>query len=306
MAIPAAGRYHYHTIVHTDRDGVWSGTADDDGSPSLLGSRPSVVVTDGRVTMTRRWSEILTPSTASTASFDAGQALRAVLRDGDRLACWRTGTGEIGVSVTRAGALVLGLGTLGGAPGGDITIDHDPRVEEVRLARQLQFLDQPGTQFVWLDPHRPSDLAARLLDLDGDLTGVKRLAIVVRSDDSAVSDELNRRTMLRPRLGLSSAMFLRAAERFASLEEWLHYGRGLSTERPRDLWLRIRRGSRECLVPQGRTATFDGWLVHVLRVHEPGIPGFLSQLGLVQTDTGVTEAILERSTSAVATGLTIG
>jgi hypothetical protein len=305
MAIPAAGRYHYHTVVHADRDGVWSGTADDDGSPSLLGCRPSVVVTNGRVTMTRRWSEILTQSTASTASFDAGEALRAVLRDGDRLACWRTGTGEIGVSVTRAGSLVLGLGTLGEAPGGDITIDHDPRVEEVKLARELRYLDLPGTQCVWLDPQRPSELASRLRELDGDCSGVDRLGIVVRSDDIAVVRELNRRTMWRPRPG-HSRMFLRAAERFSTLEEWLHYGRALSTERPHDLWLRIRRGSREGLVPEGRTATFDGWLVHVLRVHEPGIPGFLSQLGLVQTDTGVTQSVLERSTSAVATGLTIG
>jgi hypothetical protein len=144
MAIPGASRYHYHTVGHADCDGNWSGTADDDGSPSLLGSRPSVVVTNGRVTMTRRWAG----STASTASFDAGEALRAVLRDGDRLACWRDGTAEIGVSVTRAGSLVLGLGTLGGAPGGDITIDHDPRIEERPLAGELSYLDRPGTRFV--------------------------------------------------------------------------------------------------------------------------------------------------------------
>lgn len=306
MAIPGESCYHYHTVVHADRDGDWSGTADHDGSPSLLGSRPSVVVTNGRVTMTRRWSEILKRSTASTASFDAGEALRAVLRDGDRLACWRNGTAEIGVSVTRAGSLVLGLGTLGGAPGGDITIDHDPRVEERELAGHLRYLDRPGTHFVWLDPHRPRELASRLRELDGDFTGVNRLAIVVRSDDIAVSHELNWRTMGRHRSGLGATMFLRAAERFSTLEEWLHYGRALSTERPRDLWLRIRSGSRDCLVPEGRTATFDGWLVHVLRVYEPGIPGRLSQLGLVQADTGVTQAILERSTSAVATGLTIG
>jgi hypothetical protein len=302
MAIPRASCYHYHTVVHADRDGNWSGTADDDGSPSLLGSRPSVVVTNGRVTIIRRWAG----AAASTASFDAGEALRAVLREGDRLACWRGGTAEIGVSVTRAGSLVLGLGTLGGAPGGDITIDHDPRIEERTLAGDLRYLDRPGTHFLWLDPHRPSELAARLRELDGDFTGVNRLAIVVRSDDSAVIRELNRRTMGRPRPGLSSAMFLTAAERFSTLEEWLHYGRSLSTERPRDLWLRIRSGSRDCLVPEGRTVTCDGWLVHVLRVYEPGLPGRQSQLGLVQADAGVTQAILERSTSAVATGLTIG
>lgn len=298
MAIPSASRYHYYTVVHADRDGAWSGTADDDGAPSLLGSRPSVVVTNGRVTMTSRWAG----SAASKASFDAGEALRAVLRDGDRLACWRIGTAEIGVSVTRAGSLVLGLGALGDAPGGDITIDHDPRVEEVELARELQYLDLPGTQLVWLDPHRPSELASRLRELDGEVSGVDRLGIVVRSDDSAVVRELNRRTMWRPRPG-PSRMFLTVAERFSTLEEWLHYGRALSTELPHDLWLRIRSGSRECLVPEGRTATFDGWLVHVFRVCQPGIP---AQLGLIQTDTGVTQAILERSTSAVARGLTIG
>ena len=54
--------------------------------------------------------------------------------------------------------------------------------------------------------------------------------------------------------------------------------------------------------PRGRTVTFDGWLVHVLRVYEPGIPGRLSQLGLVQADTGVTPAILERSTSGSPRG----
>ena len=42
MAIPSTGRYHYYAVVHADRDGDWSGTADDDGAPSLLGSRPSV------------------------------------------------------------------------------------------------------------------------------------------------------------------------------------------------------------------------------------------------------------------------
>jgi hypothetical protein len=54
----------------------------------------------------------------------------------------------------------------------------------------------------------------------------------------------------------------------------------------------------------GADRDIHGWLVHVLRVREPGLFGRLSQLGLVQTDAGVTQSILERSTSAVATGLT--
>ena len=112
--------------------------------------------------------------------------------------------------------------------------------------------------------------------------------------------------MARHRPQLGATIFLTAGERFSGVEEWLQYGRALSTERPGDLWLRVRSGSRECLVSEGRTATVDGWLVHVLRVYEPGIPGRLSQLGLVPADTGVTPAMLERSTVAVATELTLG
>jgi hypothetical protein len=306
MAIPSWSCYHYHTIVHAGRDGDWSGTAEDDGSASLLDSRPSVVVTDGRVTMTRRSRNILKRSPVCSASFDGGRALAAVLRHGDRLACWRTGTAEIGLSVSRAGSLVLGLGTLGAAPGGGITIDHDPRVEERELACEVRYIDRPGTHIVWLDPKKPGELETRIRELDGDLTGVNVLAIVVRTDDTRVSLELNRRTMGRHRPGLGATVFLTAAERFSCVEEWLQYGRALSTERPHDLWLRVRTDSRDCLIPEGTTVTVDGWLVHVLRVYEPGTPGELSQLGLVAADTGVTPAMLECSTAAVATGLTLG
>jgi hypothetical protein len=256
--------------------------------------------------MTSNWRAILKRSPASRASFDGGEALAAVLREGDRLACWRHMTAEIGLSVTRAGSLVLGLGTLGHAPGDGITIDDDPRVEERELACDVRYIDRPGTHIVWLDPTRPSDLEARLRELEGHLTGVNVLAIVVRTDDMRVSLELNRRTMRRHRPGRGATIFLTAAERFSGVEEWLQYGRALSTERPRDLWLRVRSGSRDCLVPEGTTVTVDGWLVHVLRVHEPGIPGRLSQVGLVLADAPVTPAMLECSTAAVAAGLTLG
>ena len=306
MAIPGWSCYDYHTVLHADHNGDWAGVADEDKSASLLGRRPSVVVTSGRVTMTRRWHALPNKSEASTASFDGGEALKAVLREGDRLACWRGGTAEIGLSVTRAGSLVLGLGTLRDKPGGDITIDHDPRVEESQLAGSIRYIDQPGTHIVWLDPARPSELEAHLRELDAGLTGVNVLAFVVRTDDVAVMLELNRRTMGRHRSGLGGTVFLTAAERFSDVEEWLQYGRGLSTERPRDLWLRVRVGKRECQIPEGTTATVDGWLVHVLRVYEPGLPGRLSQLGLVPADAGVTPAMLQGSTGAVANGLSLG
>lgn len=303
MAIHSSGCYDYQTVLHAARGGVWTGIADDDGSESLVGSRPSVLVAGGRVTMTGRRRGTLTPSETSTASFDGGEALSAVLHEGDELRCWRGGTAEIGLSVTRSGSLVLGLGTLGRTPGGDITIDPDPRVEDTVQARDFRYLNRPGTRIVWLDPDRPAELEARLRQLDGDLAGVKLLAIVARTNDHAVRSDLNRRTMGRPRPRLAAMMFLTVEKRFSSLDEWLEYVRGLSPERPRDLWLRVRSGTRECLIPEGTTAMFEGWLVHVLRVYEPGLPGTLSQLGLVAADAGVTPAMLEGSTAAIAKGV---
>jgi hypothetical protein len=303
MAIPNSGCYDYQTILQRDADGNWVGIADDDGAPSLLGSQPSVVVSHGYVTMTRRSQDTLERSQLSRAGFDGGEALRAVLRQGDQLACWRVGTGEIGVSVTRDGTLVLGLGTLGRTPGADLTVDIDPRVDERERACEVRYVDRPGTHMVWLDPDSPDELEARLRELDGELIGVKALAIIARSDYNAVSHELNRRTMGRHRPGVHSTIFVTASGRFSSVEEWLQYGRSLSTERPSDLWLRVRKGQDECLVPEGTTATIGGWLVHVLRVYEPGIPGRLSQLGLVAADADVTVAMLESSTVMIARGL---
>jgi len=111
--------------------------------------------------------------------------------------------------------------------------------------------------------------------------------------------------MRRRRPHLGAITFRTASERFADLEEWLEYGRSLTRERPPDLWLRIRSGNEEARVPQGTTAAVDRWLVHVLRVYEPGIPGRLSQLGLVRADMGITPASLQRSTAAVAGGLDV-
>jgi hypothetical protein len=306
MAIAPWTCYSYRTVVAGERDGELSGIADDNGAPSLLDSHPSVVVTNGRVTMTRRSLAKPRCSHAASASFDGCHALATVLRQGDELSCWRGPTGDIGASVSRGGSFVLGLGSLSYTPGGDITIDHDPRVEETELARDFRYISRPGTQILWLDPSKPRQLEDRIRDVEQGCPGVNVLAIVVRSDDAQVVRDLNRRTMGRARPSVNATVFLKAAERFSSVEEWLAYGSALSTERPRDLWLRIRSGSHERLVPEGTSDTVNGWLVHVLRVYEPGLPGDLSQLGLVRANLAVTPAMLESSTAAVARGLTVG
>src|SRR3954463_8979446 len=100
MAIAYWDWYRYHTVVDAAGDGQWSGLADDDGAPSLLGSRPSVDVSNGRVALVRRSPQNRAYSTASSSSFDGGEALAAVLRAGDRLECWRVLTGDIGLAVT--------------------------------------------------------------------------------------------------------------------------------------------------------------------------------------------------------------
>ena len=308
MTIPISSRFDYHTVVQPHGDGHWAGISEEGEAESLLGSHPSVVVADGRVTITRRQRSVLRRSRPVSAlqrvsaSFDGGAALRTVLRQGDRLACWRGGTAEIGLSVSRGGSLALGLGALGGKPGSGVTIEHDPRVEEIELAGRIHYIDRCGARIVWLDPDSPDEFEAKLRELDGDLAGVDVLAIVVRTDDTAVSRAVNRRTMMEPRFDVGATVFVTASARFSSVEEWLAYGRALSTERPRDLWLRVRLGDREQLVAEGTTAMVDDWLVHVHRVYEPGIPGRQSQLGLVPADAGVTPAMLESSTVAMANG----
>ena len=129
---------------------------------------------------------------------------------------------EIGLSVTRAGSFVLGLGTLEHAPGTGMAIEHDPRVDEAELARDIRCINQPGTHIVWLDPQKPRELQARLRELDGDLPGVNALAIVARTDSNeTIRLELNRRTMLRHRRHLRAVTFLTASERFTRVDEWL-------------------------------------------------------------------------------------
>lgn len=299
MVMPRSGCYHYDTVLHAKADGTLGGIADDDGGESLFGTQPSVVVTGGRVTLIRRNRGSVERSRPSHGVFEGGEALMAVLRQGDRLASWRDGCAELGLSVTRGGSLVLAVGSLGRTPCQGVIIEHDPRVEETELAREIRYLNQPGTRIVWLDPDRPGELEARLARLDDNLDDVKILAIVVRTDDRKLEMDLNRRTM-ESRMRPCATIFLSAPPRFPTAEEWLQYGRALPTERPADIWLRVRSGNGECCVPQGTTAGVDRWLVHVRRVYERGIPGYPSQLGMVVADAGVTPRMLEHSTAAVA------
>jgi hypothetical protein len=185
MAISRQGQFQYSAVLQRNLES-WKGSAHDDGLPSLLGSGPSVAVTEGRVTLTRSWRGALSASLMSAAAFEVGGSVESVLREGDLLSCWRTGTAEIGLSVTRNGSLELGLGVLHDTPAVGITIEHDPRVEETELARKFRYIDQPGSHIVWLDPQRPRELEAGLRELDGELSGVKVLAIVVRSDSDDV------------------------------------------------------------------------------------------------------------------------
>jgi hypothetical protein len=130
-------------------------------------------------------------------------------------------------------------------------------------------------------------------------------AIVVRTEDDAVRQDLNRRTMQTGRQRESAAIFLTALERFPTLDAWLAYGRSLPTERPADLWLRVRIDDAEARIPEGTTTTIGEWLVHVHRVYEPGLPGRASMVGIVHADAGVTSSMLEASAAAVAPGVAI-
>jgi hypothetical protein len=299
MAIPLSACFDYRASMHA-LGRTWAGRSTDDGQVSLVGPGPSVTLGDGRVTFTR---DEPSPSLVRQAGLDVGAAPGALVQEGDLLSCRRVLTGQVGLSLTRDRRLLLALGVSAHRTEPYVTVDDDPRVEEIALARRIRYIDRPATAIVWLDPAHPADLEERLRELDRPYAGHR--AVVARTDDASVRLALNRRAMHRDHYQPGSRSFDTAPERFASLEAWLQYGRALPTERPSDLWLRVRIGQAEQRVPQGTTTTIDGWLVHAHCVNEPGIPGRWSELAVARADAGVDTAMLEQSAAAVARGLWI-
>jgi hypothetical protein len=305
MAISSRGCFDYRATLHADGLGAWIGTAADDRHVSLVGPRPSVVLRRARLTLTRHRNVDAGEALAAAAHVDVGHAPEAVLRNGDLLACRRDAATEITLSLIRDGRLRLHLGASAIMGDTRLAIEHDPRVEDAVLAREIRYISKPESAIYWLDPSRPDDLEARLREIGAPAPGVKLRAIVARTDDPALRLDLNRRTMQPGRYRDGAAVFLTASERFATLDAWLEHGRSLPTERPADLWLRVSIDGVEQRIPQGRTTTIGDWLVHVHRVYEPGVPARASMVGVVHTDTGVSASVLEASTGDVARGATI-
>lgn len=75
-----------------------------------------------------------------------------------------------------------------------ITVETDPRADDVRLYDMQSLLDQPDSQLVWLDPSSPH-YESQLAELDRIPPHVTIISIAARSDDWATSSAVNRRAV---------------------------------------------------------------------------------------------------------------
>jgi len=100
--------------------------------------------------------------------------------------------------------------------------------------------------------------------------------------------------------GRSSCRYVDVDARFNTREEWLDYLRTIPKSRPDDLWLRINIGVTSTTLGQGAYAFVDCWHLFVRKVHEPGLPGQLSQLGIARSHPAMTQTALIESMQAIA------
>lgn len=162
MAIGPLGQFDYRVTV-TRSDAGFTGTAlsgsPDRRHPGIVGERPTIELREGDIILQRRWPDRLagrvrykerfrTP--LSSVSLSVGELLHRVTLDGDVLRVVRGGTGDVGLTLTRSGELLVGFGAVAGMLPG-ISIEDDPRIPTTGLQLLRPTLLDPQTRIVWLD-----------------------------------------------------------------------------------------------------------------------------------------------------------
>ena len=140
----------------------------------IVGEQPTVTLAGGVITLTRQTSILDLfnsnyrngDNPAKWASFRVGSALEAVIEDGDVLRVSRFGTGDFAATLFRGGDFILGLGALRRMPLADgMSIEEDPRADEVELYHLAADIRRPDTVFVWMDSSDPN-IDAAIANLD--------------------------------------------------------------------------------------------------------------------------------------------
>ena len=312
MAIPAASCFDYEAPLTRSRSGGWTGlavpTANQSVHPGLAGDQPTLELAGGTVTL-RRTESVLGRfkshhqswgTSPSQVSFRVGEALEAVVEDGDLLCVSRGGTTDLSATLCRSNYLVMGLGAVAHRRlGPGVTIQEDPRANDVDLYHLTTTLDRPDTTLVWLDSSDPH--------VDEALSELSRppgtgLVIAIAGPDSEERRQLNWRAAALASGAHTSCEFVDVDSRFTTRETWLDYLRQLPKTRPRDLSIRFGFDGQDIDVREGEYAFREPWHLFVAKVYTPGIPGEWSQLAVARKHRVLTAQMVVDSTELIASG----
>jgi hypothetical protein len=248
--------FDYNIVVERTSDG-WAGIATPDpprrGPPGMVGVCPRFELANGLVTLHRTDTAPIEKSDRwppkRRVSFDVGDCVEAVAREGDRLQLSRGGCGQLGLVLSRQDALVLLMGGAGPRPHPTVTVLEDPRAHEVSLYRTARLLDDPTCAFAWLDlaGHDLEATIAGLTDLAGE-----HLLLAIAGGDTEQQSALNLRlAQMRTLRKRRSTHFEHVPAGFSGPLEWAAYVRGLPRERPTDLHIRFEILGQSLTVLEG-------------------------------------------------------
>ena len=309
MSIAPVGQFDYEVVLSWGA-GKWSGRAAparDSRHPGLVGARPNLELSDGVVALHRTESAFFVAAAysqferpASWISLRVGAAVEALAAEGDRLRLRRGGTGDIGITLVRNDAFILGLGAVVGLPlAPSMTVHEDPRAAEVDLYHVIRTIDRPGTTLVWLDPADQNfeTTINSLRQLPGE-----RLVVAITGPSAGERRAVNRRVAGPPFSSHASREFVDVEPRFATCEQWVAYLRQLPKVRPNDLYLRFSFEGGDIDVREGEQAFKRPWHLFVAKVQTPGLPGEWSQLAIVREHHAIDIQTVIDSTRMVASG----
>jgi hypothetical protein len=309
MSIPGSSQFNYTVVVNRTSSGAFRGRATPGGDnarhPGLVGDQPHVELTDGVVNLYRSESAVHALDEhhgsercrALRASFRVGEALDAIVEDGDVLRVSRGGTTDLAATLFRHDDLLMGLGAVGGRRlGPRITVEVDPRAGDMWWNHLAATLAREDTTLVWLDSSDASS-ESKLSTLPF-APGV-RLVIAIAGTNQDERRRLHQRlsAVLRP---MQAFERVDVDGRFKTRDEWVEYVQRLPKTRPLDLYIRFGLDGALHDVHEGEYAFTTPWHLFVEKVFTPGIPGEWSQMAVAREHPRVTEEMIVDSTKAIA------
>lgn len=326
MAISPHGTFHVTGSMEPDDRGGWQGRGQSHQRPhpGLVGRQPTLRLSEGVLTLyDGPRPPAVTPGLGEGwFCCETGPAPEALLEAGCTLHVVRTGTGDVGLMITRDRRLGLALGAATALLGPfGVTLEVDPRTHEIGLSYVRNILARPDTLLLWLDP-ATSTLERTLRQLDELPPQITRVVAAVRSDDPATVHALNVRVMSptaptlrrgwrwpwqpppeegrRQRHRPSAMVFEQVSERFETAEDWTAYLRGLPPTRPSDLSIGFIVDGQRTVVREGEHAVAGPWRLYVQRVFTPGLPGQATLVGMAGVASPISPDLLQASAERLA------